>query len=277
MRRPIFLILVCCLSTRHVSPFHVKVGISSFSPWNAIDGFGRKGALFAGPQPTAEKSWFPNELLDNLDCRGAEEAESRSLELMSTLVLDKLASKKNSQNLTKNSSETNRDVEHIASIVRGKFIDLCCTLEGERLLESLFDHREARVEKRQIVLGAVACLQSLLVLGSHYGLKGTEEQFEKWNSHLFKTGDERNAPIDYGSKWDAFCIRRLKYKSDRMPALKLLAKLKRKRSAQGAFDLLVALGAFGKHENLALLRSGFPIRFNDTEIQLAHEILVRVS
>eukprot|EP00957_Ditylum_brightwellii_P008334 630859-Ditylum_brightwellii.AAC.1 len=50
-----------------------------------------------------------------------------------------------------------------------------------------------------------------------------------------------------------------------------MAKLQRKRTAQSVFDLLVELGVWGKHEDVVLLRSGFPTRFTDDEEEAAKE------
>ena len=50
----------------------------------------------------------------------------------------------------------------------------------------------------------------------------------------------------------------------------LLTKLIRKRTAQGAFDLLVEMGVWDVHVDTALLRSGFLVRFTDNELQVAN-------
>jgi len=72
--------------------------------------------------------------------------------------------------------------------------------------------------------------------------------------------------------WDCDSIRRLKYRLDRTPALQLLAELHVRRTPLGAFNLLVALGVWKKHEDLALLRSGFPLRFTNDEWQAARQV-----
>jgi exoribonuclease R len=66
-------------------------------------------------------------------------------------------------------------------------------------------------------------------------------------------------------------VRQLKFETDRTPALALLGKLLWKQTPQGAFDLLVQLGAWRFHEDLALLRSGFPLRFTAEEETAAKE------
>ena len=64
--------------------------------------------------------------------------------------------------------------------------------------------------------------------------------------------------------WTSLSIRKLKYKADQTAGTQLLAKAKKKRTPQGAFDLLVYIGAWSTHENIWLLRSGFPIHFETT-------------
>jgi exoribonuclease-2 len=71
--------------------------------------------------------------------------------------------------------------------------------------------------------------------------------------------------------WDAECIRRLKYRRDVSLGKLVLKALTRKRTARGAFDLLVDMGVWTKHEDVALLRSGFPVRFTESELQVAME------
>ena len=57
------------------------------------------------------------------------------------------------------------------------------------------------------------------------------------------------------------------------PGGELTPTLKLKRNAQSALDLLVRLGAWKKHEDLALLRSGFPTRFTEKEHQYASDAI----
>jgi len=57
----------------------------------------------------------------------------------------------------------------------------------------------------------------------------------------------------------------LKHQVDVTAATQLLSLLRRKRSTQSAYDLLIQLGIWEKHEDIALLRSGFPLRFTSEE------------
>jgi hypothetical protein len=51
-----------------------------------------------------------------------------------------------------------------------------------------------------------------------------------------------------------------------------LAALKRRRTAVGAYELLVEMGAWRRHEEVGLLRSGFPVRFLEDELKCSNEV-----
>ncbi len=218
-------------------------------------------------QVTFADSWLPPELLEKHTDSDKESwiecFESKSVELMANLIRDKLLAQ-NENGLLRLEEVTTTPI----SLVHGKFVDLCCTVEGETKLENLFSQESVNEQEESVILGAVACLHSLLMIGMSYGLSGTPEQFDRWLSHLDEPGDDDESIQDY-MRWDADSTRRLKFRSDRYAGTQLLAQLKWKQTAQGAFDLLVALGAWSKHEDLALLRSGFPIRFSKLEVEAA--------
>jgi hypothetical protein len=131
-------------------------------------------------------------------------------------------------------------------------------------------------------------VQSLCVMGLCVGLRGPPELLRRLASHLDARRDPGLVRRDVLA-WDGDSVRRLKYRgttaatttasaaassapgesgdggSVRAPALALLLALKRKRTPAGAFELLVRLGAWTEHEDLALLRSGFPLRFTESE------------
>jgi exoribonuclease II len=69
-------------------------------------------------------------------------------------------------------------------------------------------------------------------------------------------------------------VRRLKFRSRSATtaAIQLLAALQWRRTTQGAFDLLVGLGAWQVHEDTALLRSGFPLSFSKEEEMAAQQV-----
>jgi RNB domain len=264
-------------------------GLLTFSGWNVTQNFAflisqspalpchklehPQKALFKSCQSTIlrestlSESWLPVELIPidkNIDGKDAwrEDTEAKALELAAYLIRNQLDRKEGDR--SENSTPS--------SLVLGKFVDLCCTLEGERTLERIFEQKIVEGLDESVILGAVACFHSLLVMGMSYGLSGTPEQFSRWTAHLKDPEDEDCSIHDFAS-WNVDSTRRLKYQSDRAAAVKLLAKVMRKQTPQGAFELLVSLGVWNKYENLVLLRSGFPIRFSDAEMNAAQELL----
>jgi hypothetical protein len=217
-------------------------------------------------QSSLSGSWLPDDIL-------ATGLELKSLDLMATLIRDKIDDTCGNEGEPYHFSAMNQQDSASSAIFQGKFVDLSCTPRGEKRLEELFYHISVEEAEDNAVLGAIASLHSLLVLGMDYGLSGTPEQFEKWMSHLAEPGDDDQESRDY-KEWDASSTRRLKFRDERSAGLQLLAQLARKQSPQGAFDLLVSLGVWSKHEDLALLRSGFPVSFSTLEIKAAQESLV---
>jgi exoribonuclease-2 len=61
--------------------------------------------------------------------------------------------------------------------------------------------------------------------------------------------------------------------TNRTPAIETLAALKRHETAQAAFQLLVDLGIWSPHENLALRRSQIPTAFSTKVLQVSHRHL----
>jgi exoribonuclease-2 len=131
----------------------------------------------------------------------------------------------------------------------------------------------------QIVHGCIVVLQSLLVLGMSYGVFMKADVLEQSLAHMKEPDDElhmQQPNLDVVGEWTPDSSRRLKYQSARdesrkLPGLQLLAALKKKRSPLGAYGLLVRMGVWEKHENLALLRSGFPLRFTEQEERAAEQ------
>lgn len=235
----------------------------------------KRGHVALSQSPVNQESsiseeWFPKELIptdESIVSNGdgwREDAESKALELVVRLIRDQLDSDEDDNCSPKSPSPS----------VRGKFIDLCCTKKGERQLEELFDQQLVEDEDDSIVLGAIACIHSLVIMGMNYGLSGSPEQFSSWKAHLKEPEDLSDLVQDY-LDWDTASSRRLKFLSNRVAGSQVLAQLLRKQSPQGAFDLLVYLGAWNKHEDLELLRSGFPVNFSDSEIAAANELIDR--
>ena len=61
--------------------------------------------------------------------------------------------------------------------------------------------------------------------------------------------------------------------SHRAPALETLLHLKRSETSQAAFQLLVEMGLWSAHENLALRRSQIPVHFSPRVLDVAHHCL----
>ena len=154
----------------------------------------------------------------------------------------------------------------IGSIAKGRFVDMTCSKPAENLLESLF---VASPEYNpDVIEGAIIAMQSLLVFGMQVGIKGPPETLQRLVQHLRYMGiddtDDEFLSIGLAS-------RRLKFNRDHTAAIEVLAKLKWKRTSQGAFGLLVKMGVWSVHEDLALLRSGFPTGFVQKEEEAAKE------
>jgi hypothetical protein len=228
------------------------------------------------PEKRLEEGWFPTEHIEQSEFEGTtkdsvrQKVEVQSILLMARLVSARLQKDRHSLDSTEASSSTNSS-NRACAMAKGRFVDLCCTIEGEKILEALFEDEEASKEEARVVRGAVISLQSLAILGTQFGVKAALEQVQQSVSHLVKPSDEIEAANDY-TAWDASSTRRLKYENIRTPGLQLLAELQRKRSAQGAYELLVKLCAWQKHEDLALLRSGFSMRFSSAEIMAAEKV-----
>jgi exoribonuclease R len=195
-------------------------------------------------------------------------------------------------------------------LAQGRFVDLTTTIEGEHLLERLFlltaaattttttinnddssipsqsddetvvaasssssTTTPSRPNKR-IIQYAITTLQSLLIYGMQIGVKGSEESQKKMVRHLFRRTDTDNHHHNNNSwisHWDSECIRRLKFYRDTTLGKQLLGQLIRKRTSKGAYELLVEMGVWDRHTDVALLRSGFPVRFTDDELVISME------
>eukprot|EP00984_Skeletonema_dohrnii_P012761 scaffold5207_cov96-Skeletonema_dohrnii-CCMP3373.AAC.8 len=222
-----------------------------------------------------------------------EEEIDESIEYLANLIKAHLDSRKrsnedDSSEIDGESLEDSNSEDGIGyQLAKGRFIDLTTTLEGEHLLERLFDttHNPSpqsidnttvtttpTTPNKRIIQHAITTLQSLLIYGIQIGVKGSEEAQQKMVRHLFRAGDAPQPPSGtWIPDWNADCIRRLKFFRDVWLGKMLLAKLIRKRTAQGAFDLLVDMGVWDRHVDTALLRSGFPVRFLESELEISKE------
>eukprot|EP00571_Detonula_confervacea_P007375 CAMPEP_0172314286 /NCGR_PEP_ID=MMETSP1058-20130122/22162_1 /TAXON_ID=83371 /ORGANISM="Detonula confervacea, Strain CCMP 353" /LENGTH=844 /DNA_ID=CAMNT_0013028113 /DNA_START=16 /DNA_END=2550 /DNA_ORIENTATION=+ len=171
-------------------------------------------------------------------------------------------------------STTNNDEDLTAyQLAKGRFVDLATTLQGEQSLENIFLPQQSTPPPDiHIVQNAITSLQSLLIYGMQIGVKGSEEMQKKTVRHLFRAGDPPQEDVGtWIPHWNSDSIRRLKLYRDTRLGTYVLSKLLRKRSAQGAFDLLVDMGVWRKYEDTALLRSGFPTRFLESETIVAKD------
>lgn len=224
------------------------------------------------------------------DAALTDEEVEESLEYLANLIKAHLDSRRNanendtsevtSEGSSSSDDDRNSDENIGYQLAKGRFIDLTTTLEGEHLLERLFDttiihtnnDSTTRIPNKRIIQHAITTLQSLLIYGIQIGVKGSEESQQKMVRHLFRVGDAPAPPPGtWIEDWNADCIRRLKFFRDVSLGKLLLAKLIRKRSAQGAFDLLVDMGVWDGHVDTALLRSGFPVRFLESELEASKE------
>ena len=188
-------------------------------------------------------------------------------------------------------------------LTKGRFLDLTSNgLEGEGLLEQLIaanisynpvflqstdsfynnndnndpttNYESLAHTAENIVKGGIMALQSLLILGMQLGVKGSPFMQNKRVAHLRPSESSTSSSSTSSQSlwtWTNEDIKQLKHDRNSKAAIQLLSKLKKKQSAQGAFDLLHLLQIWNKHENLDLLRSGFPTRFTEEEELAANQ------
>ncbi len=225
----------------------------------------------------ASTGWFPVLEVEQEDDIFHENDAQEILEAQSAILAADLA-RARLNSIEKTSTINATFTREMEPFVRGRFMDLTCTAVGEQSLENLFFDQSALVQRAveeastwDVLRGAVLTFQSLCAMATQVGLRGPPEQLKRMVAHLDDRNDKTLIERDFRHTWDRDSVRRLKYKVDRSPALDLLAELMWKRTPQGAFDLLIRLGAWTEHEDLALLRSGFPLRFTEEEDALAKQ------
>jgi len=248
--------------------------------------------------------WYPDKELDDGSRRDLEE---KSLELATELVRQILPRYTDSDEIKSEKEDVKIEIsyedrvnEEAYELARGRFVDFCGDRKGEEKLESLFlrvgdteivksifaeEKNEGFISYRQLVEGAIVSLQSLLALGITYGLtmnpivvSRNVEHMKEDIEHIDLTDTIR------GGDWTPYHTLRLKYQvmsntngDEKLPGLQLLSVLKFKQSPVGAYNLLVQLGVWERHENLALLRSGFPLRFTTNEEAVASHVATESS
>lgn len=277
-------------------PWSVQVGLPH-SPSNRRRQLLSQLAARGGTAATRKSTgWYPKTVMYDDDIFSEDDPtadlEQRIVLLAANLIRHRLSFNETDADYTPSAGALTDDMKRrTRNLVKDRYMDLTCSRAGEEALERLFyeddqvtaDMWDAAKEiaaltdiaKDDVIRGAIMVLQSLCIMGTQVGVKGPPEQLRRMVEHLADDSGSGN-PLDLGM-WNHDSVRRLKYKLDRTSALQLLTELRRKKTPQSAFDLLVALGAWEKHEDLALLRSGFPIRFTEAEEQAAEEAIRKVK
>lgn len=211
----------------------------------------------------------------------SDEETQQSLDYLATLIqthLDNAIATIETATETAANENSIRDNPAIA-LAKHRFIDLTTSLKGELILENLFSLLPPPEDLR-LVQQAIMALQSLLVYAMQIGVKGTEESQKKMVRHLFRRDDPTPPPpgkAAWITNWDSEDIRRLKFYRDGELGKRVLAALKRRRTAVGAYELLLEMGVWHKFEEVSLLRSGFPVRFWEEEEKCSLEVSLFVS
>jgi hypothetical protein len=240
---------------------------------------------FSGPQLQtlslrSSKLHASSTHLENETLNLSKEEVEQSLDYLASIVRTHLKNRKaTTSNLDISSDESKNDETDTpvdtsnpaTSLAKNRFIDLTTTVHSEHILESLFTL--APPPSQQLIKYAIIALQSLLILAMQVGVKGGEEQQKKLVRHLFRRTDPPPPKdIVWISSWTSEDIRRLKFYRDGELGKRALAALKWKRTAVGAYELLIQMGVWGAEEEVSLLRSGFPVRFLDEEIECSLQV-----
>ena len=139
--------------------------------------------------------------------------EERGVKLLATLIQNRLDEVKNDADnsskvgMVADDDAINGDLEHLeqqatslseaslrnARLARDRFMDLTCTAKGERVLEDLFQQETATSETdEQVVQAAIMALQSVLILGTQVGVKGSPQQLQRMIAHLDSRGNQES-------------------------------------------------------------------------------------
>ena len=227
------------------------------------------------------QQWLPSVGKSNDDIFASdserEQLEHDSIELVANIISMRINDNDETNIIDideKDQSNPDNNTQQIKDdIVRNRFRDLTCKDTGENILEDMFlDHASTTSKESReldVLRGSIIAMQSLLIMGMQVGVKGSLEMQQRMVAHLYRNKDvtvKSSRHVSLQKYFDDLTPRQLKHQVDTTAGTQILSNLKRKRSAQGAFDLLVQLGVWDKHEDIALLRSGFPLRFTDEEI-----------
>eukprot|EP00532_Pseudo-nitzschia_australis_P005149 CAMPEP_0168188690 /NCGR_PEP_ID=MMETSP0139_2-20121125/15853_1 /TAXON_ID=44445 /ORGANISM="Pseudo-nitzschia australis, Strain 10249 10 AB" /LENGTH=845 /DNA_ID=CAMNT_0008111287 /DNA_START=283 /DNA_END=2820 /DNA_ORIENTATION=- len=250
--------------------------------------------------PLFGRPWYPE---DNVDHFSREDLEETSLQLMAELIRPLLSRGVKVEDREKKEifgDHTENEIYVEANqlsygLAKGRFVDFCGEKEGEERIESFFLHASNTKVGREIIQsetnndlgryqkvveGAIVSLQSLLVIGMTYGLTLHPMGVSRAVAHMKEDAEALDATwATHGEQWTPAHSLRLKFLcfSDhdadvKVSGLRLLSTLKWKRSPLRAYELLVQIGAWGKHESLTMLRNGMPLRFTEIEEEAANEV-----
>ena len=250
-------------------------------------------ATKADQDTAVSRRWYPDQELDD---SFRQDLEENSLQLVGELVRPILSRDRHGEETEDAGEEVESSNEDAANqeayeLARGRFVDFCSDPKGEELLESLFlKAGDTDIGKtllaaeeglfRKVVEGAIVSLQSLLALGITYGLTMNPMGVSRTVAHMKNDAEslDMTDPIQK-QIWTPAHTLRLKYRAmidnnaeEKVAGLQLVSELKFKRTPLGAYNLLVRMGVWRKHENLALLRSGFPVRFTAAEEESAGRV-----
>ena len=219
--------------------------------------------------------WLPGRRDDDdifaIDMKRVE-LERNGIQCLASLIRDKL----NDNNMDCDEdgdadgklSISHDNATEASVLAHDRFRDLTCTYAGELILEQLFHSPNNPILKsanKEVIQASIIALQALTILAMQVGVKGTPDQKARSVAHL-RNYDEKQGQFEgVDDYFNVITTKSVKHRGDITAGIQLLAELKLKRNAKSAFDLLVRLGAWEKHEDLALLRSGFPTRFTKEE------------
>ena len=204
----------------------------------------------------------------------SEEEAQQSLDYLASLIQLHLKNKKSAGTTDADASSTETDNANPAYLLaKSRFTDLTTTPLGETLLENLFALAPPSTLTISQIKYAILSLQSLLIHAMQTGVKGNEESQKKLVRHLYRRTDPPAPKLpEWATQWTSEDVRRLKFYRDVELGKGVLASLKRKRTAVGAYELLIEMGVWTRVEEVTLLRSGFPVRFLEDEIRCSLEV-----
>ena len=210
-----------------------------------------------------------------------EEEVQQSFDYLASLIQIQLENRKAAQSADSNeaasasSENTALSNNPAVSLAKHRFTDLTTTESSQILLENMFSLSPP--PSTRLIKYAILSLQSLLIHAAQIGVKGSEEHQTKLVRHLFRRYDPpKSVKGTWVSPYTAEDIRRLKFYRDVELGKGVLAALKRRRTSVGAYELLIEMGVWGRNEEIALLRSGFPVRFLEDEMNCSMEVSEKV-